>query len=92
MMSSNLPVSSTGNAKKLFMLVRATTVHPCHWREPSQVIFCRDKHAFVATKDVFCRDKEIFLATKMILVGGPANDAPQGDAVNGIRNFDIFRR
>ena len=36
--------------------------------------FCRDKHTFVATKDVFCRDKHVFVATKMILVAAPAND------------------
>ena len=28
-------------------------------------MFCRDKHVFVATKDVFCRDKSMFDATKI---------------------------
>ena len=32
----------------------------------SQQMFCRDKHTFVATKDVFCRDKG-FVATKLCL-------------------------
>ena len=35
--------------------------------------FCRDKHAFVATKDVFCRGKHVFVVTKMILVAA-SND------------------
>ena len=29
---------------------------------------------FVATKHVFCRGKHAFVATKMILVAAPAND------------------
>ena len=37
--------------------------------------FCRDKHTFVATKDVFCRDKHVIVATKMIVVAVPANDS-----------------
>ena len=41
----------------------------CLWRQK----FCRDKHAFVATKDVLCRDKHVFVATKMIFVAAPAN-------------------
>ena len=43
--------------------------------------FCRDKHTFVATKDVFCHEKHVFVMTKhifvaaeMILVAAPAND------------------
>ena len=40
-------------------------------------IFCRDKHTFVATKDVFCRDKHVFVATKIILVASSANDRRQ---------------
>ena len=39
--------------------------------------FCRDKHTFVATKDVFCRDKHVFVATKMILIAAPANEMIQ---------------
>ena len=35
--------------------------------------FCRDKHTFVASRDVFCPDK-IFAATKTTLVAAPAND------------------
>ena len=39
---------------------------------------CRDKHAFVATKDIFCRNKHVFVVTfvaiKIILVAAPAND------------------
>ena len=27
--------------------------------------FCRDKHVFVATKDVFCRDKSMIVATNI---------------------------
>ena len=27
----------------------------------TSIIFCRDKHTFVATKDVFCRDKHVFM-------------------------------
>ena len=49
---------------------------------------CRNKHTFVATKDVFCRDKHVFaayhfcrhktfVATKMILVAAPANGVVQ---------------
>ena len=55
-----------------------------HWRELPQVsflsrqMFCRDKHAFVATKDVFCRNKHVFVVTfvavKIILVAAPTND------------------
>ena len=52
----------------------------------------RDKHTFVATKDVFCRDKNVFVATnkitracrdrtfvatKIILVATPANNTSQ---------------
>ena len=37
-------------------------------------MFCRDKHNFVATRDVFCRDKHIYVVTKMILVEAPASD------------------
>ena len=42
--------------------------------------FHRDRHTFVATKDVFCRDKHVFIATKkkiatkIIFVAAPAND------------------
>ena len=36
--------------------------------------FCRDKHTFVATKDVFFQ-KTCFVATKIILVAAPANDS-----------------
>ena len=35
--------------------------------------FCRNKHIFVATKDLFCRDKA-FVATKIVLAAVPAND------------------
>ena len=35
--------------------------------------FCRNKHTFVATKDLFCRDKA-FVATKIVLAAVPAND------------------
>ena len=37
-------------------------------------LFCRGKHAFVATKDLFCHDKHVSVATKMILVAATAND------------------
>ena len=34
----------------------------------SRQMFCRDKHTFVATKDVFCRNKSkfMFVATKVL--------------------------
>ena len=38
---------------------------------------CRDKHTFVATKDVFCRDKHVSVSTKMTLVAVPACDTYQ---------------
>ena len=37
-------------------------------------MFCRDKHTFVATKDVFCCDQHVFVASKMIIVAAPANE------------------
>ena len=33
------------------------------WRKK----FCRDKHTFVAIKDVFCRDDHVFVATEVCL-------------------------
>ena len=45
--------------------------------QSSQAYLCRNKHIFVATKDVFCRDKHMFVATKMTLVASPANDTPR---------------
>ena len=33
----------------------------------SRQFFCRDKHAFVATKHVFCHNKHVFVATKVSL-------------------------
>ena len=57
MTSSNLPVNSTGNAKKPFILASAKTGHRYHWREPSQVIFCRDKHIFI--RRVLSRQRNI---------------------------------
>jgi len=41
---------------------------------------CRDKHTFVAMKDVFCREKHvlIFVATKMSLVAALASDTQRG--------------
>ena len=32
-----------------------------------QILVCRDKHTFVATKDVFCCDKHVFVARKISL-------------------------
>ena len=34
---------------------------------PRRTRVCRDKHTFVATKDVFCRDEYVFVATKVSL-------------------------
>ena len=53
------------------VLSRQTRV--CHDKYLSPQTFRRDKHNFVATKDVFCRDKYVFVATEMILVAAPAN-------------------
>ena len=35
----------------------------------------RHKHTFVTIKDVFCRDKHAFVATKMMFVATPVNDS-----------------
>ena len=38
---------------------------------------CRDKHTFVATREVFCRYKHVFVATKLILVAATTNDTQE---------------
>ena len=50
------------------------------------ILFCRDKHTFVATKGVFYRDKQVFVTTKLmsrqkILVAAPVNDTFDGSVM-----------
>ena len=68
-------------------------------------MFCRNKHTFIATKDVLCRDKDAFVATKLILAAAPANDGclalcsvslsiswPDGDLPHEYSNVDSCRK
>ena len=58
-------VSFAGTATSIiFVATKALSRQNTSFVATKVCLFCRDKHTFVATKDVFCHDKHVFVATK----------------------------